>query len=183
MRNVIFGINISIDACYDHTKFNADDELHQYFADMMQDVDLLVYGRKMYELMFPYWSDVAKSPSGVKATDDFAQTITAIDKIVFSRTLESAEGNARILHDDLEGEIRKLKQQPGKKISIGGVSVRSQLMALGLIDEYYFVIHPLLVGEGKRLLEDTGLPEKLNLKLVEAKIFKSGSLGLHYLKG
>ncbi|HTD98538.1 MAG TPA: dihydrofolate reductase family protein [Mucilaginibacter sp.] len=181
MRNVIFGINLSIDACYDHTKFNGDEEIHAYFAELMQDVDLSVSGRKMYELMFPYWSNVAKTPTGVKATDDFAQGITAIDKIVFSKTLQSVEGNARILRDDLEGEIRKLKQQPGKKISIGGVSVRSQLMALGLIDEYFFVIHPLLVGEGKRLLEDTSLPEKLNLKLVEAKIFKSGCVGLHYV--
>jgi dihydrofolate reductase len=92
------------------------------------------------------------------------------------------EGNTRIVRDNLEEEIRKLKQQPGKKISIGGVSLREQLTALGLVDEFYFVVHPVLIGEGKRLFEDTGLQEKLSLKLVDSKIFHSGCVGLHYLK-
>jgi dihydrofolate reductase len=182
MRKVIFGINISIDGCYDHTKFSGDEEIHQYFADLMHDVDLVVYGRKMYELIVPYWTEVAKKPSGSKATDDFAKTVTDVDKIVFSRTLESVEGNTRIVRDNLEEEVRKLKAQPGKKISIGGVNLREQLTALGLIDEYYFVIHPVIIGEGKRLMQDFTLREKLNLKLVDSKIFKSGRVGLHYIK-
>jgi dihydrofolate reductase len=182
MRNVIFGMNISIDACYDHAKFNGDDEIHEYFADLMKDVDLVVYGRKMYDLIVPYFTEVAKTQSGSEATNKFAKTVTDVDKIVFSRTLETVEGNTRIMRDNLEEEIRKLKQQPGKKISIAGVSLREQLTALGLVDEFYFVIHPVLVGDGKRLMENTGLQENLNLKLVDSKIFKSGCIGLHYIK-
>ncbi len=182
MRNVIYGMNISIDGNCDHTNATPDEEIYDYFTYQMQDVDLIVYGRKTYELMVPYWPDVAKSQSGTKAQNEFAEKLTAIDKIVFSQTLENADGNTRIVRDHLAEEILKLKQEPGKKISIGGVSLRSQLMALGLVDEYYFVIHPIIAGEGKRLLEGLPLQEKIKLKLVDVKIFKSGCVGLHYLK-
>jgi dihydrofolate reductase len=181
MRNVIYGINISIDGACDHTVFNPDEEIYKYFTRQMHDVDLVVYGRKTYELMVPYWPDVAKEQSGTKAENEFAETLTSIDKIVFTRTLNSADGNTRIIRENPEAEIRKLKQQAGRKISIGGVSLRSQLMAAGLIDEYYFVVHPIIAGEGKRLLEGIGLPDKIKLKLVDSKIFESGCVGLHYL--
>ncbi|MBW4888449.1 dihydrofolate reductase family protein [Mucilaginibacter sp. HMF5004] len=182
MRKVTFGVNLSIDACYDHTRFNGDEEIHQYFADISQDVDLVVYGRKMYQLIVPYWTEVAKNKTGVEGTDKFAKGVNDVEKIVFSRTLESVEGNTRILRGNLEEEIRKLKQQPGKNISIAGMTLRSQLTALGLIDEFHFVIHPGIVGQGKRFMEDEGLTETLNLKLVAAKVFKSGCVALHYVK-
>jgi dihydrofolate reductase len=175
-------MNISIDGNCDHTNFTPQEEIYEYFTSYLKEADLIVYGRKTYELMVPYWPDVAKARSGTKAANEFADTLTGIDKIVFSKTLETADGNTRIVRDNLEEEIRKLKQQPGKKISIGGVSLRSQLMELGLVDEYYFVVHPLIVGVGKRLFEDVNLPDKLNLKLADTKIFKSGCVGLHYLK-
>jgi len=182
MRTVTFGINISLDGCYDHTIFNADDELHEYFANLMDGVDLVIYGRKTYELIVPYWTEVAQTRSGTEADIKFANTVTDTDKIVFSRTLSNAVGNTRIMRGNLEEELQKLKQQPGKKISIGGVNIREQLTAAGLIDEFHFVIHPLIVGKGKRLMEDMAFTEKLNLKLVGSKIFKSGCIGLHYVK-
>jgi dihydrofolate reductase len=73
-----------------------------------------------------------------------------------------------------------LKQQPGKNISTGGVSLPSQLIALDLVDEFYFVIHPVLAGKGRRLLADTDIVEKLNLILVNSGILKSGYVALHY---
>jgi dihydrofolate reductase len=75
-----------------------------------------------------------------------------------------------------------LKQEHGKKILTGGVTIPSQLVELGLIDEYYFVVHPIVSGEGRRLFEDIDLQEKLQLKLVQAKTLKSGCVALHYLK-
>jgi len=182
MRNVVYGINMSIDAICDHTNFRPDDEIMEHFIRLLQGADLLVYGRKTYELMVPYWPDIAKSQAETKLENEFANTFTAIDKVVFSKTLQSVEGNARIVRGNLGDEIRKLKQQPGKNISVGGVSLPSQLMALGLIDEYHFVIHPGIVGDGRKLLEGISLPEKLKLKLVDCKVFKSGVLWLHYLK-
>jgi dihydrofolate reductase len=183
MRNVIFAINITVDGCCDHTKTIADEELLEYYTHLMRDVDLLVFGRKTYQLMVPYWPDVAKSQSETKATNEFAQTFDSINKIVFSQSLDSAEGtNTRIVRANLRDEILKLKKEQGTNILIGGVTVPSQLIELGLVDEYYFVVQPIVAGEGRRLLEGISLPEKLQLKLVESKIFKSGCVALHYMK-
>jgi dihydrofolate reductase len=184
MRNLIYAINLSIDGCCDHTKIGGGflEEVGSYFTELLRDVDLIVYGRTTYEIMIPYWPDALKDPSSTKADIEFAQTFTAIDKVVFSRQLESAEGNTRIVRGNLADEILKLKQGTGKNISVGGVSLPEQLIALGLVDEFYFVVCPVIAGEGRRLFEDTSLPEKLNLKLVESKVFKSGCVALHYLK-
>jgi dihydrofolate reductase len=183
MRNVIYAINLSLDGCCDHTKFNPDEETHEYFTHLMRDVDLLVFGRKTYQLMVPYWPDIAKRQSETRENIEFAQTFVSKRKIVFSRSLASAEdGNTRIARTNLRDEILKLKQEPGKNILVGGVDIPSQLTELGLVDEYHFVITPIIAGEGRRLFEGVSLPEKLRLKLVEPKTFKSGSVALRYLK-
>ena len=83
MRNVIFAINITLDGCCDHTKVRGDDEVLEYFAHLMRDADVLLYGRKTYELMVPYWPDIAKDQSATKADKDFARAFDSINKIVF----------------------------------------------------------------------------------------------------
>jgi len=181
MRNVIYAINITLDGCCDHSKMTADEELLEHYTHLLRGADLLVYGRKTYQLMVPYWPDIAKSQSATKAENEFARTFDSLHKVVFSRTLESAEGNTRIVGSNLQDEIVKLKQEEGKNIFVGGVDIPSQLTALGLIDEYRFVVQPILAGEGRRLLEGVNL-EKRQLKLVESKTFKSGSVALRYLK-
>ncbi len=187
MRNLIFAINTTLDGCCDHTKQIPDEELFEHYARLMREVDLLVYGRKTYQLMVPYWPDAAKNHSGVKARDEFADTFDSINKVVFSRSLHSADDSVedkktRIIRTNLHDEILKLKQEPGKPILTGGVSLPSQLIELGLVDEYRFVVGPIVVGEGRRLLEGVSLPEKLQLKLVESKMFQSGCVALRYLK-
>jgi len=182
MRNVIFAINITLDGCCDHTKTIADEELLEHYTHLLRDVDLQVFGRKTYQLMVPYWPDVAKNSSETKASIEFAQTFDSINKVVFSQSLDSVEGNTRIVRTNPHDEILKLKQQQGKNILIGGVSIPSQLIELGLVDEYRFVVQPIVAGEGRRLLEGVSLRERLQLKLVESKIFKSGCVALRYLK-
>ena len=183
MRNVIFAINITLDGCCDHTKQFADDETHEYFTQLLRDGDLQVFGRKTYQLMVPYWPDVLKDQSATKADTEFARAFVSIPKVVFSRTLDSAEDkNTRIVRTNLRDEILKLKQEQGKNILVGGVDIPSQLIELGLVDEYRFVVGPIIAGEGRRLLEGVNLPEKLKLKLVESKTFKSGCVALRYLK-
>ena len=133
--------------------------------------------------MVPFWPEVAKSQSMSEAENEFARAFDAITKIVFSRSLDRAEDkNTRIVRTNLHDEILKLKREPGKNILVGGVSVPSQLIELGLVDEYRFVVGPIVAGEGRRLLEGAGLRERLQLKLVESKIFKSGCVALRYLK-
>ncbi len=185
MRNVIYAINITLDGCCDHTKFHPPDdgELLEHYTHLLRDFDLLVYGRKTYQLMVPYWPDVAKSSSETKADIEFAQTFVSKKKIVFSRSLASAEdGNTRIVRTNLHDEILKLKQEPGKDILVGGVDIPSQLVELGLVDEYRFVVAPIVAGEGRRLLEGARLRQRLQLKLVESKVLKSGWVALRYLK-
>ena len=182
MRNLIFAINITLDGCCDHTKTIADEELLEHYTHLMRDVDLQVFGRKTYQLMVPYWPDVARDQSTTKAEKEFARAFDSIKKIVFSQSLDSAEGNTRIVRTKLQDEILKLKQEPGKNILVGGVNIPSQLIELGLVDEYRFVVQPILAGEGRRLLDGVSLPQKLQLKLVESKPFKSGCVALRYLK-
>ena len=195
MRKLIYAINVTVDGCCEHTEmlppevFDAagSDEMLEYWTQVLRDADVFVYGRKTYQLMVPYWPDVAKDPSASKGDREFARAFEAAKKLIFSRSLDEAEvrkgdKTARVVRTDLRDEILKLKQEPGKNILAGGVDLPSQLMELGLVDEYRFVVQPILGGEGRRLLDGVRLPEKLRLKLVESKIFKSGCIALRYLK-
>jgi len=182
MRKLIYAINITLDGCCDHTKMKGTEELMEHYAQLLRDADLLVYGRKTYQLMVPYWPDIAKSQSESRAENEFARTFDNIDKIVVSQSLDHAEGNTRVVRTNLKGEILKLKEQPGKNILTGGVTLPAQLIELGLVDECRFVIQPIIAGEGRRLLEDMSAPEKLQLRLVESKTLKSGCVALRYLK-
>ena len=183
MRKLIFAINTTLDGCVDHTKQFVDEETLEYFTHLTREADLQIFGRKTYQLMVPYWPEVLKNPSETKADTEFARAFVSLNKIVFSRSLDGVEDrNTRIVRTNLRDEILKLKQEQGKNILVGGVDVASQLMELGLIDEYRFVVGPILAGAGRRLLEGVSLPEKLKLKLVESKTFKSGCVALRYLK-
>jgi len=183
MRNVIFAINITLDGCCDHTKQSVDEETLEYFTQLTQQAGLQVFGRKTYQLMVPYWPEVAKSPSAAKADSEFAQAFDSIKKVVFSRSLEGVDDkNTRIVHSNLHDEILKLKQEQDKDILVGGVSIPSQLMELGLVDEYRFVVSPIVAGEGRRLLEGVSLAEQLKLKFVESRSFRSGRVALRYVK-
>jgi dihydrofolate reductase len=187
MRKLIYAINLTLDGCCDHTKMKPDEEDFDYYIRLVRDSDLFVYGRKTYQLMVPYWPDVAKDQSATKTDREFARAFESANKVVFSQSLDDAEAkkgdkNARVVRTSLRDEILKLKQEPGKNIVAGGVDIPSQLIKLGLVDEFHFVVHPILAGEGKRLLEGVSLPERLQLKLVESKVLKSGAVALRYLK-
>jgi dihydrofolate reductase len=135
-----------------HTKLIGTDEVHEYFAQLIRDVDVLVYGRKTYELMVPFWPDVAKKPFRiVNRNERLCPSIRLRQPhCCFPHdSLDSAAGqNTRIVRNQLQDEIMKLKQEDGKDILTGGVALPSQLIELGLIDEYRFVIQPFVVGEG-----------------------------------
>ena len=182
MRKLIYAINVTLDGCVDHTKQISDDELLDHYTQLLREADLQVFGRRTYQLMVPYWPEVARSQSGTKASIEFARTFDSLNKIVFSRTLAGAEDkNTRIVRWDLRDEILKLKDAPGRNILVGGVDIPSQLIALGLVDEFRFMIQPVVAGEGRRLLEGIRL-ERLRLKLVESKVLKSGCVALRYAK-
>lgn len=171
-------MNLSIDGCYDHNFAAPDEELMHYFTDLMQETGVIVYGRKTYELMIPYWPEVARTKNGSPEDVAFAEALDPIPKIVVSRTLETAD--ARIVREDPEGLIRELKAQPGKLIALSSTTLLPQLLDAGLIDELRLVVHPVLVGDGKHLFNQ--LAFKTQFKLAETKTFKSGVIALHYQK-
>ena len=183
MRNAVFAINMTVDGYFGHEDMIGDEELHEFFTGLLRNADIELFGRKTYQLMFPYWHTVAENQSETKTTNEFAQAIDAINKIVFSKTLKSVDSkNTTISRAKVEEELQKLKGQPGKDISIGSLRIAAHLTQLGMIDEYHFVVHPVVAGKGPRLFEADGLKERLRLKLVWSKKFSSGAIALHYKK-
>jgi dihydrofolate reductase len=185
MRKLVYAINISADGCCEHDKSGGGSEdILDHYTKMLGDVGLLIYGRVTYQLMVPYWPDVAKNESASRAEKEFARAFCAVDRVVFSRTLgHAAEEKTRIVGVGVREEILRLKAEPGKEMLVGGVALPSQLIEMGLVDEFRIVVNPILVGKGRRLLEGTALPERLGLKLVESKVFPSGCVSLRYAKG
>ncbi len=183
MRKVVFAINITTDGFCNHTDGIADDELHEYFTRLLRNASLLLYGRITYQLMVPYWPDVAKNQSESGATNEFARVFDSLDKVVFSTTLQHVDGNnTRIVRANVAEEVVALKQQPGKDIFVGGLSIASQLSARGLIDEYRFVVHPVVAGKGPRLFQTVNLQDSLRLDFIGSETFRSGVIALHYRK-
>ncbi len=183
MRKLIYAFNLTLDGCSQHDKQFVDTELLDFYTQSLATADTFVYGRKTYQLMVPYWPDVLQRPNESKADTDFARAFVSKKKVVFSRTLAGVEDpDTRIAHGDLRDEILQLKQQPGKDILVGGVDIPSQLVALGLIDAFRFVIGPIIAGQGRRLFDNLTLPEKLRLNLIDTKVLQSGCVVLHYAK-
>jgi dihydrofolate reductase len=183
MRRVVFAINITTDGYCSHTDGIPDDAVVEYFTRVLRNANLLLFGRKTYQLMMPYWPDVAKNQSGNQAANEFARVFDALDKIIFSTTLKQVEGkNTRIMRANLVEEVLALKQQPGKDIFIDSLSIASQLSERGLIDEYRFVVHPVVAGKGPRLFETVKPQDSLRLDFIGLETFQSGAVALHYRK-
>ena len=183
MRKVVFAINITTDGYCGHESMFADEELHRYFTGLLQKANLILYGRVTYQLMVPFWPDVARNQSMAEATNEFARVFDSLDKVVFSTTLKHVEGtNTRLVRANVAEEVLALKQQPGKDICVGSLSIASQLSERGLIDEYHFVVHPVVAGKGPRLFETVKPQERLRLDSVGSETFQSGVIALHYKK-
>lgn len=183
MRKLTYAINVTLDGCCDHTQGIADDELHSFFTNLLEGAGVLAYGRITYQLMVPFWTDIAQNPSGhPEAYVAFARAFDAAEKVVFSQSLEKAEDkNSRIVRTAPEKEILELKQQSGGDILLGGVALPAYMAERGLIDEFIFVIQPIVVGGGRRLLE--GITTMNDLQLVETTTLKSGCVVVRYRKG
>ena len=179
MRKVIGAINMTLDGFCDHTAGIADDELHQHYNELLSSADTLLYGRITYQLMESYWPTVVKNPTGNKPIDEFAVLIDNISKIVYSRTLKNVDWKNTILKKEvIKEEVLELKQQTGKNILAGSRSLILTLMQLDLIDEYQFCVQPIILGNGLRLFNN--IHDRINLKLIDTKVFGSGAIVLYY---
>jgi dihydrofolate reductase len=180
MRKLVFQMNVSLDGFADHTVTVADDELHWYFARLLDDVDVALFGRKTYRLMADYWPRVRDDPEATPAMIAFGDKFNAMPKMVFSRTLAKAEwNNTRLVRENAVDEVVRLKTQPGKNLSLGGISTCREFMRLGLVDECWLLVQPVIVGKGRRLFEDAADTAKVNL-LEAPQTLGSGVVVLHY---
>jgi len=153
-----------------------DSEWNAFVAGNAGSGGVLVFGRVTYDLMVGFWP----TPMAAQQMPDVAERMNNLPKVVFSRTMEKAEwNNTRLVKDDLTGAIRTMKQGDGDNLVIfGSGTIVSQLAQEGLIDEYQFVLDPVVLGEGRTMFD--GVKEKFSLKLKNSRIFGNGNVLLSY---
>lgn len=186
MRPLLYSINVTLDGCVDHNAIPADEALaaqhlkavHRHATESMGRADALLFGRVTYQMMEEAWRLATRTMSMPDWTDPFARRIDAMPKHVVSGTLERVDWNAELVRGDLEAAVRALKEQPGRALFTGGVTLPRALAALGLIDEYEFIVQPIIAGHGPTLF--SGLPRSIDLELVERIELSSGAVALRY---
>ncbi|MET0559477.1 MAG: dihydrofolate reductase family protein [Solirubrobacterales bacterium] len=154
-----------------------DAELHAYVNDQERAIGTHLYGRRMYETM-RYWEQNGDGPDDSPISADYATIWRAADKVVYSRTLESAETARTRIEPEFETEaVRALKANVERDLAIGGAELAGVALAAGLVDEINLFLHPVVVGAGKPALP---VERRLNLELRDQRRFESGALHLHY---
>ena len=187
MRNLIFFMHASLDGFVagpngemDWIRF--DDELFDFVGTMTDKADTALYGRVTYEMMQGYWPTAGDKPNASKHDKEHSAWYKKVSKIVLSRTLygDGLE-NTTVISDQLLETINRIKNQDGKNILIFGSPRASySLLELGLIDEFWVFVNPVLLGKGMPLFKN--VTETTKLKLVESKMFSCGVMALHYEK-
>lgn len=182
MRPLRYSINVTLDGCVHHEAgLPPDEESMRFWTDQLARADALLFGRVTYRMMEGAW----RKPATGRWRDGmapwqvpFAETIDGARKLVVSRTLDDVDWNAQLLPGDPVEAVRRLKEQSGEGLWVGGVTLPLALAGRGLIDEYEFLVQPVVAGHGPTLL--AGLRERLPLELVERRELRSGAFALRY---
>lgn len=185
MRNLIFFMHTSLDGFVAGPKgemdwIKVDDEIFDFVGTMTEKADTALYGRVTYEMMQGYWPNAGKQPNASKHDKEHSAWYNKVSKVVLSKTIsEKGLHNTKVIGDQLAANINKLKSQDGKNILIfGSPSASHSLLALGLIDEFWLFVNPVLVGHGIPLFK--GVTTTTKLKHTETKTFSCGVVALHY---
>ena len=183
MRKLIYRMSVSLDGFIEGPGGDLnwsvpDAELHQHFNDLESTIDAQLYGRRLYENMTAFWPTADEDPAATKQVKEYARIWRAQPKIVFSTTLRHVEWNSRLVTENAEQEVRRLKEEPGKDLAVGGAGLAGSLMQWGLIDEYGLYIHPIMLGGGKPMFP--ALHEPISLELLETRLFGGGVTLLRY---
>jgi dihydrofolate reductase len=183
MRKLRLQVQISVDGCIAGPNNEMDwlvwdDKYIKYINDITESVDTIIMGRKMVDGFIPFWTEVMNKPDD--PMNAIAKKMIEIPKIVFTKTINKSRWiNTDIATGDLKDEITKLKNQNGGDIIVyGGVSFDSSLIKEKLIDEFYFFVNPVAIGNGKTIFKDLEMIQKLTL--IESKVFDCGLVLLHY---
>ena len=181
-RNLIYSMGVSLDGFIagpgGEIDWSApDEELHRFHNRQMRELGAHLCGRRLYEVMV-YWETADQSPSVTEHELEFASIWKSTPKVVFSKTLDKVEGNARLVRDGVAEEVARLKEQPGKDLAVGGAGLASTLMKLGLVDEFGLFLSPVVLGGGTPYFP--GLEARINLELVETRTFGSRVVYVRY---
>jgi len=183
MRSVTYSMSVSLDGyivgpdgSFDWTV--PDKEVFRFWIDEIRGVGVRLMGRRLYETML-YWETADQDPSLDDAELEWAALWKPLPKVVFSTTLSAVQGNARLASGGLAAEIERLRAEPGEgEIAIGGATLAAEAAALGLIDEYRAMVHPVLVGGGIPFFPQR--ERRVDLELVETRTFSSRIVYLRY---
>lgn len=186
MRKIILMMQVSLDGFIegperDLSWHRVDDELHRHFNDELRTMGAFLDGRVTYELMAEYWPTADQDPSSTPTEADFAGIWRDMPKIVYSRTLASAGWNTEVVRDVVAEDVERLKEGPGGDLALGGASLSASFRRLGLIDEYRIYVHPVLIGRGTPLFQETDAMTPL--RLLESRTFGNGVVLLRYATG
>jgi dihydrofolate reductase len=186
LRKLIYQFNVSTDGYLaapgdDIGWTSPSEELHQFYNDFMAGFDVVLYGRKIYELMEPYWPTAGDAPDASPIEVEYSRLYRGIEKVVFSRTLKSVTGNSRLATGDVRSEVERLKAQPGKDIGVGGATLAAECIREGLVDEYGMCVYPVILGGGTPFFPH--LDQRIPLRLLETRAFPGGVTWLHYAAG
>ncbi len=181
MGLLTFSINVTLDGCVDHQEGIADDETHAFFTRLMDEHGAMLWGRVTYEMMESSWPPVARAEvEAPPAIRNWAVTLEAKPKYVVSSTRSTFPWtNSHHITGDLRTGVQMLKDAMPDGVLLGSGKLATELDRLDLIDEYYFLVHPRIVGRGPTLYE-SGLPRTRRLELISATPFACGAVAMHY---
>lgn len=181
MGHLTLSINVTLDGCIDHREGIADDETHAFFTRLMDENGALLWGRITYEMMESYWPAVACGDVDASmAVREWALKLEAKSKYVVSRTRSEYPWlNSHHIVGDLRTTVQELKQQTPEGVLVGSGMLATELDRLDLIDEYRFLVHPMITGHGPTLYQG-GLPSTRHLELVSAEPLRNGPVAMHY---
>jgi dihydrofolate reductase len=174
MRSVTYSMSVSLDGEWTAP----DEEVFRFWIDEIREIGVHLLGRRLYETML-YWETADQDPSLDDAELEWAALWKPLPKVVFSTTLSAVQGNARLASGGPAEEIERLRSEPGEgDIAIGGATLAAEAARLGLIDEYRAMVYPVLVGGGIPFFPHH--ERRVDLELIETRIFRSGVVYLRY---
>lgn len=186
MRKLIYGMNVSVDGYIaapgdDLGWSGPSDELFQWWLDQELGIDLLLYGRELWEAMSSYWPTGDQQPDATPAQIEFARNWRETPKVVFSSTLDRVDWNARLFAGDAGAEITRLKAADGGVMRVGGAALAAAAIRAGLVDELEIVTHPVLLGGGTPFFP--AFDRWVDLNLTETRTFPGGAVLTRYETG
>lgn len=183
MRKVIYAMSVSLDGFIETGDGDLDwgmpdEELHRHFNEQDRMSDVALYGRRLYETMAVFWPNMNDDSDYPDYILEYARIWKNLPKVVFSSTLKEVSWNSRLAKGDLATEVKQLKEQPGERISVGGATLAASLTKLGLIDEYWLYVSPVVLGSGKPFFgAQSG---RMDLRFLESHTFGCGVVQLKY---